>query len=150
MRKPSQELLEEWTNGPAEEEPEAELPPSELLYARLEWLAERKEALAAMVQEMEQSAIGAMLKMAPDDPDALLDEIAEQLLEQVARREAEMARLVKVRDAGEAEAEAAPEEKAADADDGGTDTSAEDTSTKDTSAEGTDASAGAGPAGEEN
>ncbi len=133
------ELLEEWVNGPREEEVEARLPHSEVLYARLEWLAERKEALTAMVAEMEQSAIGAMLKMAPDDPDALLDEIAEQLLEQVASREVELARLVQVRDAGTgAEAVSA----AADTADGtpgtGTDTSGEGTGT------------GTGSAGEEN
>ena len=40
--------------------------------------------------------------MAPDDPDTLLDEIAEQLLEQVAKREAELVRLTQVRDAGTA------------------------------------------------
>ncbi|WP_245694404.1 J domain-containing protein [Streptomyces abyssalis] len=93
-------LLDEWENGPREEEPEPTVPQSELLYARLEWLAERKEVLTAMVTELEQSAIGAMLRMAPDDPDALLDEIAEQLLEQVAGRERELARLIQVRDAG--------------------------------------------------
>lgn len=93
------DLLEEWTNGPREPEPEPEVPHSELLYARLEWLAERKEVLSAMVAEMEQSAIGAMLRMAPDDPDALLEEIAEQLLQQVADRESELARLIAQRDA---------------------------------------------------
>jgi hypothetical protein len=98
------DLLEEWTNGPREQEPEPQVPQSELLYARLEWLAERKEVLVAMVEEMEQSAIGAMLRMAPDDPDALLEEIAEQLLEQVAERERELARLIRVRDSGGAEA----------------------------------------------
>lgn len=95
-------LLKEWENGPREEEPEPRVPQSELLYARLEWLAERKEVLTAMVAEMEESAIGAMLKMAPDDPDALLDEIAEQLLEQVADRERELERLVEQRDAAAA------------------------------------------------
>ncbi|WP_314175952.1 J domain-containing protein [Streptomyces winkii] len=96
------DLLEEWEKGPREEEPEPRVPHSELLYARLEWLAERKEVLTAMVAEMEESAIGAMLRMAPDDPDRLLEEIAEQLLEQVAERESELARLVQIRDAGAA------------------------------------------------
>ncbi|SCK16152.1 J domain-containing protein [Streptomyces sp. WMMB 322] len=104
-------LLDEWENGPREEEPEPQLPEGELLYARLEWLAERKEVLTAMVAEMEQSAIGAMLRMAPDDPDALLDEIAEQLLEQVADRERELARLVEQRDAGTAGAAGASAEE---------------------------------------
>ncbi|MFE3323934.1 hypothetical protein [Streptomyces sp. NPDC059176] len=86
------ELLQEWDAGPA---PEASpLAESEELYARLEWLARRKELLTMVAQELEGSAIGAMLRMAPDDPDRLLDEIAEQLLAQVAEREAELAGLV--------------------------------------------------------
>lgn len=64
---------------------------SEELYARLEWLARRKEMLSMVAGELEDSAIGAMLRMAPDDPDRLLEEIAEQLLAQVSEREAELA-----------------------------------------------------------
>lgn len=89
-----QALLEEWRTGPPAEA-EGEQPSSgELLYGRLEWLAERKEMLAAMAEEMEQSAIGAMLRMAPEDPDRLLDEIADQLLGQVQEREAQLAQLL--------------------------------------------------------
>ncbi|MFE0099294.1 J domain-containing protein [Streptomyces sp. NPDC059009] len=85
------ELAEEWAAGPV---PEEQRPtPSEELYARLEWLSQRKELLTAVAQELEESAIGAMLKLAPDDPDRLLEEIAEQLLAQVAEREAELERL---------------------------------------------------------
>lgn len=83
------ELAEEWAAGPA---PEAVRPSeSEELYARLEWLARRKELLSVVAKELEDSAIGAMLRMAPDDPDRLLEEIAEQLLAQVSEREAELA-----------------------------------------------------------
>lgn len=86
-------LSEEWDAGPV---PEEELPSeTEVLYARLEWLAERKEKLAALAVELDESAIGQMMKLAPDDPDALLNEIAEQLLTQVARREARLAELVR-------------------------------------------------------
>jgi hypothetical protein len=86
------ELAEEWAAGPA---PEDRGPtPSEELYARLEWLAQRKELLTFVARELEEGAIGAMLKLAPDDPDQLLDEIAEQLLAQVAEREAELAALL--------------------------------------------------------
>ncbi|MFF3012908.1 hypothetical protein [Streptomyces sp. NPDC057939] len=82
------ELAEEWAAGPA---PEAVRPSeSEELYARLEWLARRKELLAVLARELEDSAIGSMLRMAPDDPDRLLEEIAEQLLAQVSEREAEL------------------------------------------------------------
>lgn len=85
-------LSEEWDAGPApvaERESEAEE-----LYARLEWLSQRKELLTAVAKELEESAIGGMLRLAPDDPDRLLDEIAEQLLAQVAEREKELTRLV--------------------------------------------------------
>jgi hypothetical protein len=86
-------LSAEWEAGPV---PPADLPSeAEVLYARLEWLAERKEKLSAIAAELDESAIGQMMKLAPDDPDALLEEIAEQLLTQVARREAKLAELVK-------------------------------------------------------
>ncbi|MFB6533024.1 hypothetical protein [Streptomyces noursei] len=86
------ELVREWEAGPApvERRPSA----SEELYARLEWLAERKELLSSVAAELETSAIGAMIKMAPDDPDALLDEIAEKLLTDLREREAYLAQLV--------------------------------------------------------
>ncbi|MFJ8073568.1 hypothetical protein ACIQ7Q_06395 [Streptomyces sp. NPDC096176] len=86
------ELADEWAAGPV---PAAPRPSeSEELYARLEWLAQRKELLTAVARELEEGAIGAMLRMAPDDPDRLLEEIAEQLLAQVSAREAELASLV--------------------------------------------------------
>ncbi len=87
------ELAREWEAGPAPVE--ERLSESEELYARLEWLAERKELLAAMAAELEESAIGAMIKMAPEDPDALLDEIAEKLIADVAERETYLAQLVR-------------------------------------------------------
>jgi len=82
------ELAQEWAAGPVPEEWRPSR--SEELYARLEWLAQRKELLALVARELEESAIGAMLKLAPDDPDRLLEEIAEQLLAQVGEREAEL------------------------------------------------------------
>ena len=86
-------LAEEWEAGPV---PEEALPDeAEILYARLEWLAERKEQLAAIAAELDEGAIGQMMRLAPDDPDALLNEIAEQLLTQVSVREAKLAELVK-------------------------------------------------------
>ncbi|MFF3753615.1 J domain-containing protein [Streptomyces sp. NPDC002018] len=86
------ELAEEWAAGPASKAPP--LSESEELYARLEWLSQRKELLTLVAKELEESAIGAMLRMAPDDPDRLLEEIAEQLLAEVSGRETELARLV--------------------------------------------------------
>ena len=86
------ELAEEWAAGPAPAERGPS--PSEELYARLEWLAQRKELLTLVARELEEGAIGSMLRIAPDDPDRLLDEIADQLLAQVAEREAELAALL--------------------------------------------------------
>lgn len=86
------ELAEEWAAGPvpAHRRPSR----SEELYERLEWLARRKELLSAVAAELEGSAIGAMLKMAPDDPDGLLAEIADGLVAQIAEREAHLAGLL--------------------------------------------------------
>lgn len=86
------ELSAEWDAGPAPKEQEPS--ESDELYARLDWLTERKDLLTLVAQELEQGAIGSMLRMAPDDPDHLLDEIAEQLLAQVSEREAELAQLI--------------------------------------------------------
>ncbi|MFJ3440417.1 hypothetical protein ACIPM2_04515 [Streptomyces sp. NPDC086081] len=85
------ELAEEWARGP-----ELQRGPSraEELYARLEWLAQRKELLAVLAKELEDSAIGHMLQLAPDDPDRLLDEIGQQLRTQVGERESELAALL--------------------------------------------------------
>ncbi|MDN0200391.1 hypothetical protein [Streptomyces sp. S.PNR 29] len=86
------ELAEEWAAGP---KPKEQGPSrAEELYARLEWLAQRKELLSLLAKELEESAIGAMLRLAPEDPDRLLDEIAEQLTAQVSEREAELAALL--------------------------------------------------------
>ncbi|MFG2384172.1 J domain-containing protein [Streptomyces avermitilis] len=90
------ELSDEWAAGPVPEEWKPSR--SEELYARLEWLAQRKEMLTFVARELEESAIGAMLKIAPDDPDRLLEEIAEQLLAQVAGRETELAELQELED----------------------------------------------------
>ncbi|WP_326698598.1 J domain-containing protein [Streptomyces sp. NBC_01754] len=86
------ELAAEWAAGPVT--PELQLSESEELYARLEWLSSRKELLTVLARELEESAIGSMLRMAPDDPDRLLEEIGEKLLGEVSQREAELAELV--------------------------------------------------------
>ncbi|MFD6885824.1 J domain-containing protein [Streptomyces sp. NPDC059957] len=85
------ELAQEWAEGPAPAEPR--LSESEELYERLEWLSRRKELLSVVARDLEESAIGSMLRMAPEDPDRLLEEIAEQLLGDVEKREAELAAL---------------------------------------------------------
>ncbi|MEU9583606.1 hypothetical protein [Streptomyces werraensis] len=84
------ELAEEWAAGP---ELKHTLSPADELYARLEWLSQRKELLTLVARNLEESAIGSMLRLAPDDPDGLLEDIAAQLRAQVAQREAELAAL---------------------------------------------------------
>ncbi|WP_058047389.1 hypothetical protein [Streptomyces roseifaciens] len=86
------ELAVEWAAGPPPEPRPLDV--AEELYARLEWLARRKEMLSELAAELEGSAIGAMLRMAPEDPDGLLEEIAEGLRAQVAEREAHLRELV--------------------------------------------------------
>ncbi|MFE7230320.1 hypothetical protein ACWCRF_06150 [Streptomyces sp. NPDC002405] len=86
------ELGAEWAAGPKLKEQGPSR--SEELYARLEWLARRKELLTVVARGLEDGAIAGMLRLAPDDPDRLLDEIAEQLRKEVAEREAELAELL--------------------------------------------------------
>lgn len=85
-------LAEEWAAGPAPAKPRSSR--SEELYARLEWLSERKEMLTLVAKQLEDSAIAAMLRLAPDDPDGLLDEIAGKLHQDIAEREAQLAALL--------------------------------------------------------
>lgn len=86
------ELAGEWEAGPVA--PELQLSESEELYARLEWLSRRKELLTVLAKELEEGPIGSMLRMAPDDPDRLLDDIGEKLLAEVSQRENDLAGLV--------------------------------------------------------
>ncbi|RKN11344.1 J domain-containing protein [Streptomyces radicis] len=85
-------LADEWERGG--QGPESAVGRGEELYARLEWLASRKELLADAAKALEDSAIGSMLRMAGDDPDGMLAEIAEGLRRRVAEREAELAGLL--------------------------------------------------------
>ena len=114
-------LAEEWAKGPREE-PDL-LSQAEELYARLEWLAQRKEWLAQQVVELEESAIGSMLKLAANDPDGLLEEIAQELHSQVAQREAKLAELTKDTASGTEATSAAPSQP------GTSDTGTPDTAT---------------------
>ncbi|MEU4110240.1 hypothetical protein [Streptomyces sp. NPDC027717] len=86
------ELAAEWAAGPVP--PERQPSPSDELYARLEWLAQRKELLTLVARELENGAIAGMLRLAPDDPDSLLTEIAERLHGDIARRESDLAALL--------------------------------------------------------
>ena len=87
-----QTLAEEWSAGPPP--PRGPLARAEELAERLEWLAARKEWLARVAADLEAGAIGSMLKLAEDDPDALLEEIAVELRGKLSAREAELAALL--------------------------------------------------------
>lgn len=86
------ELAEAWERDVAGGAPPQNR--GEELAARLEWLAHRKELLADAAAALQESAIGAMMRLAPDDPDGLLEEIAADLQRQVTAREAELAALL--------------------------------------------------------
>ncbi|MEU6160985.1 hypothetical protein [Streptomyces sp. NPDC047130] len=83
-------LQEEWAAGPVQKR---RATPADELYARLEWLAARKDLLSELAGKLEESAIASMLRLAPDDPDALLDDIAQRLTGEIAEREAELVAL---------------------------------------------------------
>ncbi|MFF7752061.1 hypothetical protein ACFZCP_23025 [Streptomyces sp. NPDC007971] len=85
------ELAEEWAAGPVP--PERRPSHAEELYVRLEWLAQRKELLTMVARELEDGAIAGMLRLAPDDPDALLEEIAGRLRADIEQREDQLAGL---------------------------------------------------------
>ncbi|GAA2052156.1 hypothetical protein N0X72_14955 [Streptomyces carpaticus] len=84
-------LTAEWDSGVGPTPEPAGYGRREELYARLEWLANRKELLADAAAALEDSAIGAMLRMAPEDPDSLLEEVAAELRQKVTAKEAELA-----------------------------------------------------------
>jgi hypothetical protein len=42
---------------------------------------------------LEESAIASMMRLAPDDPDGLLDDVARQLTGEIAEREARLTEL---------------------------------------------------------
>ncbi|MYW49572.1 hypothetical protein [Streptomyces sp. SID161] len=86
------ELAAEWAAGPVP--PERRPSPAEELYARLEWLSQRKDLIALVARELDEGAIAGLLRLAPDDPDRLLDEIAGRLRADIDQRETELAALL--------------------------------------------------------
>ena len=89
-------LAEEWAGGsgdsgvPVSGSPER----AAWLRQRLEWLTARLARIAATRAELEDSPMGQLLMLLPDDPDALLTVLAEQLLGSVAERQAELDRVL--------------------------------------------------------
>jgi len=87
------ELADEWATGPAMAEARAP-DRTEWLRQRLAWLVARIERLAEQQVRLECTPMGRLLKLAPEDPDRLLEEIAEQLLTKAAEQQAELERLL--------------------------------------------------------
>ncbi|WP_441251121.1 rhodanese-like domain-containing protein [Kitasatospora sp. McL0602] len=88
------ELAEEWRTAPeAAPAPDA---PDRLgwLNERLEWLTGKIGKLATEQVRLEQTPMGELLRLAPQDPVRLLEELAEQLLGRAAGRQDELTRLL--------------------------------------------------------
>ncbi|MEV6975799.1 rhodanese-like domain-containing protein [Kitasatospora sp. NPDC093806] len=87
-------LATEWSTAP-EAAPALDSPDRlGWLRRRLEWLTGRIGELAAEQVRLERTAMGELLALAPQDPDQLLAELAEQLLAKAADQQAELERLL--------------------------------------------------------
>ncbi|MEY9838466.1 hypothetical protein [Streptacidiphilus sp. EB103A] len=89
-------LAEEWAGETGDTGAPSEGTPERLawLRQRLDWLTARLRRIEEARAELVDSPMGQLLMLLPDDPDALLEVLAEQLLESVATRQAELDRLV--------------------------------------------------------
>jgi hypothetical protein len=80
-------LAAEWQAGPDGAPAAGEPDRIGWLRRRLEWLAARIERLAEQRADLDRTPMGELLKLHPEDPDALLEQLADQLLAEVARRQ---------------------------------------------------------------
>lgn len=89
-------LAEEWAGETGDSGAPAGGTPERLawLRQRLDWLTARLRRIEETRAELVDSPMGQLLMLLPDDPDALLEVLAEQLLESVSTRQAELDRLV--------------------------------------------------------
>lgn len=87
-------LAEEWSTAP-ETAPDPQAPDrGDWLLQRLEWLTGKIGELATEQVRLEGTAMGSLLLLSPQDPDLLLEELADQLLGKAAEQQAELARLL--------------------------------------------------------
>ncbi|SEK73316.1 hypothetical protein [Streptacidiphilus jiangxiensis] len=91
-----EQLAQEWADGDgASAHPQAGTPERVAwLRQRLDWLESRMRRLESARAELADSPMGQLLMLHPDDPDALLEVLAEQLLASVAERQAELETLL--------------------------------------------------------
>ncbi|GCD98308.1 hypothetical protein [Embleya hyalina] len=64
------------------------------LRSRLAWLTHRRTELAGLREELMAGAMGQLLQLAPQDPDGLLEHLADQLLHDIAEKEKVLGTLV--------------------------------------------------------
>ncbi|WP_354641603.1 rhodanese-like domain-containing protein [Kitasatospora camelliae] len=89
-----EQLAEEWSTAP-ETAPAPGSPEREAwLHQRLEFLTARIGRLAAEQVRLERTPMGELLLLAPQEPERLLEELAEQLLARASERRAELERLL--------------------------------------------------------
>ncbi|MFD8479166.1 rhodanese-like domain-containing protein [Kitasatospora sp. NPDC059673] len=87
-------LAEEWSADP-DSAPAADSPDRlAWLRQRLEWLTGRITALATERVRLERTPMGELLLLRPDEPERLLEDLAEQLLATAADRQARLAALL--------------------------------------------------------
>ncbi|KDN84208.1 hypothetical protein KCH_39990 [Kitasatospora cheerisanensis KCTC 2395] len=87
-------LAEEWSTDP-ESAPAVDSPDRlAWLRQRLEWLTGRITALATERVRLERTPMGELLLLRPDEPERLLEDLAEQLLATAADRQAKLAALL--------------------------------------------------------
>ncbi|WP_063752509.1 rhodanese-like domain-containing protein [Streptomyces sp. NRRL S-350] len=87
-------LAAEWSTAP-EAAPAVDSPDrSDWLRRRLDWLTAKIAETATEQVRLEQTPMGELLALAPQDPDRLLEQLAEELLAKAAERQAELERLL--------------------------------------------------------
>ncbi|MFG2904262.1 rhodanese-like domain-containing protein [Kitasatospora sp. NPDC048286] len=87
-------LAAEWSTAP-EAAPAVDAPDrGDWLRRRLDWLTAKIAETAAEQVRLEQTPMGELLALAPQDPDRLLEQLAEELLAKAAERQAELERLL--------------------------------------------------------
>ncbi|RKT16723.1 rhodanese-related sulfurtransferase [Streptomyces sp. 1114.5] len=87
-------LAAEWSTAP-EAAPGVDSPDRlDWLRRRLDWLTAKIAETAAEQVRLEQTPMGELLALAPQDPDRLLEQLAEELLAKAADRQAELERLL--------------------------------------------------------
>ncbi|MEU0934879.1 MULTISPECIES: hypothetical protein [unclassified Embleya] len=64
------------------------------LRSRLAWLTHRRAELSGLRDQLMEGAMGQLLQLAPNDPDGLLEHLADQLLHDIAEKEKVLGTLV--------------------------------------------------------